>query len=180
MDADCAHFLNEKLGVCAITSGDPAAVLAAEHYSYDAIGLWHAIKHMPTPWIVLKEASRRLNPDGVLVVAAPNPLAWQARLMKGRRPHFDLPRHLFELPINWLVTFGGKLNLTLELVTTRDKGSLYWNRFSWGLLLRSLSRNPRVQDRLWRLGLQVGRLLEPWEGREGHGATYTIILRRSA
>src|SRR5208283_5941787 len=53
MDADCAHFLNEKLGVCAITSGDPAAVLAAEHYSYDAIGLWHAIKHMPTPWIVL-------------------------------------------------------------------------------------------------------------------------------
>jgi SAM-dependent methyltransferase len=180
MDADCVQFLNEKLGVRAITSGDPAGVLAGEHYSYDAICLWHAIEHMPTPWTVLKEASRRLNPDGVLVVAAPNPLAWQARLMKGRWPHFDLPRHLFELPIDWLVTFGGKLGLTPELVTTRDKGSLYWNRFSWGMLLRSLSRNPLVQDRFWRLGLQVGRLLEPWESREGHGATYTIILRRPA
>ena len=63
---------------------------------------------MPRPWIVLEEAARRLNPGGVLLVAAPNPDAWQARLLKSYWPHHDMPRHLFALPIPWLVAFGQK------------------------------------------------------------------------
>jgi hypothetical protein len=68
----------------------------------------------------------------------------------------------------------------MEFVTTRDEGSLYWNRFTWAMLLNSVAGSKIFRGLPWRLGLLIGRLLQPWEGREGRGATYTAILRRLA
>jgi SAM-dependent methyltransferase len=158
MDADCTRFLNDKLGVRALLSSDPTHVMAHEQRSYDAICLWHAIEHMPQPWRVLEQAAKSLKPGGILLVAAPNPDAWQARLLGWRWPHHDLPRH--------------------ELATTRDEGSLYWNRFTWGMLARKVSAHPRLNGRLFGLGVRAGKVLQPWEGIEGKGATYTVVLRR--
>jgi 2-polyprenyl-3-methyl-5-hydroxy-6-metoxy-1,4-benzoquinol methylase len=179
MDADCTRFLIGELGVRAVNSADPAGVLNSESRRYDAICLWHAIEHMPEPWRVLEAAAEHLEPGGALIVAAPNPHAWQARLLGRRWPHHDLPRHLFALAIPWLLEFARKHELTPELVTTRDEGSLYWNRFTWAMLARSGSQNSRVRARLWQLGIGLGYLLQPWEGREGKGATYTAVFRRS-
>ncbi len=178
MDADCTRFLNEEIGIRAVLSADPTQVMAAEHRKYDAICLWHAIEHMPEPWRVLEQAANCLEPGGILLVAAPNPDAWQAALLGRLWPHHDLPRHLFALPIPWLRDFGQKLGLTCELATTRDEGSLYWNRFTWGMQVRKLSAHPRLTGRLFRLGLLAGKILQPWEGLEGKGATYTVVLRR--
>jgi SAM-dependent methyltransferase len=179
MDEDCVRFLNETLGVRVVASSEPAAVLSSEKYTYDAICLWHAIEHMPRPWIVLEEAARRLNPGGVLLLAAPNPDAWQARLLKSYWPHHDMPRHLFALPIPWLVAFGKKNGLTQATITTCDEGSLYWNKFTWAMLLRSFFSAGYLRSLSWRVGIAVGRLLDPWERREGQGAAYTAVLRRS-
>lgn len=178
-DAACTQYLNRHLGVRAVNSADPADVLAREKRDYDAICLWHSVEHLPAPWEVLEEAARRLRPDGVLLVAAPNPESWQAWLLGRRWPHHDLPRHLFALPIRWLLDFAREHGLRAELVTTRDEGSLYWNRFTWAMLARARSPHPRLDMRLWRWGLRFGRLLQPWEGREGKGATYTVVLRRT-
>jgi SAM-dependent methyltransferase len=178
MDADCARFLNDKMRIRAVTSADPASVMQSENRQYDAICLWHAIEHMPEPWKVLEQAALHLKPDGILVVAAPNPEAWQARILGWRWPHHDLPRHLFGLPMSWISTFGNKQGLTVDLATTRDEGSLYWNRFTWAMLARAWSPHPRLRGPFWRLGLLGGSALNPWEGREGKGATYTMVLRR--
>lgn len=177
MDEDCTRFLNETIGVQAVHSADPAAVLAADPRRYDAICLWHAIEHMPEPWRVLKAARDRLAPSGVMLVAAPNPLSIQARWMGANWPHHDLPRHLFGLSIPWLTTWAGKAGLRVEMVTTRDAGSLYWNRFSWAKRLSRCSSNSRLNDWLWRAGIRIGFLLDPIEGREGVGACYVAILR---
>ena len=179
MDVDCVRFLDKKLGVRVVASAEPAAVLSSEKYFYDAICLWHAIEHMSRPWIVLEEAARRLNPGGVLLVAAPNPDAWQARLLKSRWPHYDIPRHLFALPIPWLVAFGKEQGLTQAMITTCDEGGLHWNRFTWAMLLRSVFRFGILRNAAWRIGMAIGWLLEPWERREGRGAAYTAVLRRS-
>jgi SAM-dependent methyltransferase len=178
LDAECAAFLSDKLGVRAIASGDPAAVLAREDRCYDAICLWHSLEHMPAPWAVLEQAIARLAPGGVLVVAAPNPLSWQARVMGARWPHYDLPRHLTQIPIPWLLRFAGDRGLTTELVTTRDAGSRAVGRVSWAMLRLPFAPHPRLESLPWRVGLLLGRLLAPWEGREGRGGAYTAVFRR--
>jgi SAM-dependent methyltransferase len=177
MDENCVRFLQDKLGVRTIASPDPADVLNTENLTYDAICLWHTIEHLQRPWDVLAQAARRLKPGGVLLVAAPNPDAWQARLLGVRWPHHDMPRHLFALPIPWLRELGRRLGLTTEMVTTRDEGSLFWNRFTWAMLLRSIFRNRLLRGLSWRAGMFFGHLLEPWEGHEGRGACYTAVLR---
>jgi 2-polyprenyl-3-methyl-5-hydroxy-6-metoxy-1,4-benzoquinol methylase len=179
MDAECVKYLQSELGVRAVASSDAARVLSAEHREYDAICLWHSIEHMTEPWEVLEQAIRRLAPDGILVVAAPNPDAWQARVLGARWPHHDLPRHLFGIPIAWLLSFGSSRSLTPELVTTCDEGSLFWNRFTWAMLARSMAKSERDSNRFWRWGMRFGQFLQAWEGREGRGATYTIVLRRT-
>lgn len=178
MDVNCAGFLRDKLGVRTINSDDPAGALAQDPTCYDAICLWHSIEHMKKPWEVLDRAIDRLSDDGILLVAAPNPLSWQARLLKARWPHHDLPRHLFGLPIPWLVSYAQKHGLTTEWVTTRDEGSLFWNRFTWAMLAKSLSSKQKPGGSYWRWGLRFGRLLQPWEGLEGKGATYTAVFRK--
>ena len=178
MDENCVRFLQDKLGVRAIASANPAAILDAEDLTYDAICLWHTIEHLHRPWEMLAQAARRLRLGGVLLVAAPNPDAWQARLLGARWPHHDMPRHLYALPIPWLTNFAKTQGLSMEFVTTRDEGSLYWNRFTWAMLLRSKFRNGILRGLTWRVGMLFGHLLEPWEGREGRGACYTAILRK--
>jgi SAM-dependent methyltransferase len=180
-DAGCVRFLNDVLGIETVQSADPAAVIAEEARRYDAICLWHSIEHLPQPWRVIEAAAAHLAPSGVLLVSAPNPRCWQARLMGGHWPHFDLPRHLFQIDPDWLAALGRRLGLTLEFLTTRDAGSLYNNRFSWGMLLQNaagrLGRSPALRPWLWRAGMAIGWTLQPFEGREGNGAAYTAILR---
>ena len=179
IDPDCVAFMREALGIRAVQSADPAEVLRREDRTYDAICLWHSIEHMARPWDVLTEAANRLAPDGILLIAAPNPLSWQARVLGRRWVHHDLPRHLFGLSIPWVLGFAEKAGLRPELVTTRDEGSLYWNHFTWAMLASRLSPHPRLTPRIWNLGIRFGRAIEFWEGREGQGATYTVVLRRA-
>ena len=178
MDFDCVQFLTKQIGVRATHSSNPAKVIADEARQYDVICLWHSIEHIFEPWTLLDQCARHLAPNGILVVATPNPDAWQARVMGRFWPHYDLPRHLVLLPISWIRTFANRHALSVDLLTTRDKTSVYLSIGSW----RDYFARPPVRslaDRLLRyLGLAVGLLLAPWEARQGHGAAYTAIFRR--
>lgn len=174
----CVNFMNDVIGIHAIQSVDPAAVLEASTEQYDAICLWHTIEHLQEPWRIIDLAVARLAPGGILLFAAPNPDAWQARLLGARWVHHDMPRHLFLLPIPWIRDVARKKGLAVEDITTRDEGSLFWNRFTWALIMRSWASKERWRTRLWNFGMFVGRLLQPWESRPGKGSAYTAILRK--
>lgn len=176
----CVNFMNDVIGIHAMQSVDPAAVLETSTEQYDAICLWHTIEHLQEPWRIIDLAVERLAPDGILLFAAPNPDAWQARLLGRRWVHHDMPRHLFLLPISWVRDVARKKGLVVEDITTRDEGSLFWNRFTWALIMRSWASRDRWRARLWNLGMFVGRLLQPWESRPGKGSAYTAILRKPA
>ncbi len=180
MDSDCVRFLNEKLKVRTVHSADPKTVMASESRTYDAVCLWQAIEHLPKPWEVLAEAVRHLAIGGVLVVAAPNPDAWQARLLGGGWPHHDLPRHLFALPIPWLVKFGKEHGLEAVLTTTADPSSLENARFTWHMLLHRLFLYRSLHEIPKRIAMRIADVLAPIEAVEGRGATYTVILRKAS
>lgn len=178
LDAGCVDFLNKTLGVRAICSGDPAGILRKEETRYDAICLWHSLEHIAEPWEVLRMAADRLQPGGVLLVALPNPESTQARFMKGRWPHHDMPRHLYAFPRSWIEKRAAEQGLKAEFTTTSDPGSLFCTRLSWAILARDLGKRIHVRGLLWRAGMLLGRLLRPLEAREGRGAAYVSVFRR--
>lgn len=174
IDPGCVAFLRDQLGIRTHHSGDPDLVLAqAEDETYDVICLWHALEHVPRPWAVLDAAARRLRPGGCVVIACPNPDSWQARVMGPRWPHWDLPRHLFAIPIAWLRRRAAALGLTVALETTKDQGSLHLNLIGWAMFFQHWPLPMRVLGRTL-----VPLLARPWDRIEGRGSCYVVVLRR--
>lgn len=131
MDADCVRFLNEVVGVNAIHSADPLAVLKTLG-QYDVIVMWHVIEHLPDVWAVLAEASQHLAPDGILALAAPNPDAVQFKLFGAKWAHLDAPRHLQLIPNRALTDYLGKQGLKRALATTNNAENLtLYEPFGW-------------------------------------------------
>jgi len=178
MSEACCRFMNEVAGIRAVHSLDiDAALRAAE--PCDVIALWHVIEHLPDPWKTLGLMAARLNPGGVLVIAAPNPLAFQFGLMGRYWTHLDAPRHMHLIPSATLSEHARGLGLETALSTTRDPGSLGWNDFGWGWTLANLSRNWFLNRAFRRLGSLAGKLFLPWDNAEGRGSAYTVVLRKA-
>jgi len=175
IDETCVAFLRNEMGLSVDHSGDPDLVLNRSEESYDVICLWHALEHTPRPWAVLEAAAKRLRPGGQIFIACPNPDAWQAAIMGPRWPHWDLPRHLFAIPIPWIRQHAARLGLVVQLATTRDIGSLYLNRVGWSMAIERLALPARLRRVLHRI---VPILAYPWDSVEGRGSCYCVVLRR--
>ncbi len=187
LDAGCVDFLNTKMDIRAVQSGNPEIVMDTEQRQYDVITMWHSLEHMARPWDVVAACARWLKPDGVLVIAVPNPDSVQARWMGSRWPHYDLPRHLSHITIPWLTSTALSSGLVRESLTTRDSGSLSVNTQSiplWLLGAFKVSADKGGLSRVmasfcWRTGRLLARFAAPFDATEGKGAAYTAIFRRA-
>lgn len=179
MSKRCCTFLNEVVGVQATQSNDPIQALQNAP-SYDVIALWHVIEHLPNPWVTLDAICSSLKPGGIVVLAAPNPNAFQFHVMGRYWPHVDAPRHLTMIPMALLAEKMGALGMTPELATTTDPGSIGWNRFGWEFFFANLASQRHINRLLRLVGRGVSLLLAPLERREGHGSAYTMIFRKEA
>ena len=172
----CAH-LRETFGIEVVQTTAPQDALAALGPA-DAIVAWHVIEHVGEPWAVLAAAAAALRPGGVLVLATPNPRAFGLRLLGGRWPHVDAPRHLFLLPHEAMIAHARTLGLEPVALTATDPGGLHWNAFSWHWLLRR-PRPSALRDGLAHLaGRVIASALAPLERRGLRGAAYTLVLRK--
>lgn len=177
MDADCCAYLRDAMGINAVQSADPASAVA-DMRPHDAITLWHVLEHVPRPAQVLQALMANLKPGGVLLVATPNPDAWQFRLMGSRWPHVDAPRHLQLIPSALLVDFFTRQGYHVVSLVSDDPGGKSWDRFGWQRLVMNLRR-----ERAWqRFGFVVGTLMSflfrPMDARRMRGAAYTLIVRK--
>jgi 2-polyprenyl-3-methyl-5-hydroxy-6-metoxy-1,4-benzoquinol methylase len=179
MDRRCSEYLATQVGIDVIHSADEARALETAPPA-DVIAMWHVIEHLVDPWEMLEVAAGKLRPGGILVLAAPNPGALQFRLFRRRWTHVDAPRHLWLIPPQVLAARGAGAGLSLCMITTRDAGSLFWNRFGWqqSLANRFASHGGR------RLAALCGRAFAMAasivESREGKGSAYTIVLEKPA
>jgi len=178
MSEACCRFMNEVAGIRAVHSLNIDAALRATG-PCDVIALWHVIEHLPDPWRTLELLADRLNPGGVLVIAAPNPLAFQFGLMGRYWTHLDAPRHLHLIPAATLSAHAQGLGLETSLSTTRDPGSLGWNDFGWGMTFANASGNWYLKRGFRLAGRLIGRLFLPVDSAEGRGSAYTAIFRKA-
>lgn len=177
MNARCCEFLHDIVGVHAINSDDPVQALR-QAGPYDVIALWHVIEHLPNAWATLEAMCSRVKPGGYVVLAAPNPDAFQFQVMGRYWPHVDAPRHVMLIPMKLLVDRMERLGMKAELITTRDEGSLGWNTFGWEFFFGNLSSQRHVKRVLHHVGRLVAKLFAPIERREGKGSAYTMVFKK--
>jgi hypothetical protein len=116
----------------------------------------------------------------VVALAAPNPDAFQFKVLGSRWTHVDAPRHLFLIPPTVLVRLGEEFGLEVVLLTTLDAGTLGWNVFGWRESLAGFARGRYARYALRLLGLLAARAARPLDRRGWRGSTYTLVLRRPA
>jgi SAM-dependent methyltransferase len=177
MDSACCRFLRETVGIVVYETAAPASALAA-HGPFDVVAMWHVIEHLPDPRGALAAAASSLRPGGVLVLAAPNPNAFQFRVFGSRWTHVDAPRHLFLIPSKALIGIARNLGLEVALLTTSDPGTLGWNRFGWRESLANFTPSPYARRALRLVGSLAARAMGPFDRRDHSGSTYTLVLRR--
>jgi 2-polyprenyl-3-methyl-5-hydroxy-6-metoxy-1,4-benzoquinol methylase len=177
MDATCCKFLEEVVGVKAINSNDPSEALKTLE-KYDVITLWHVIEHLPDPWRVVKMIAEKLLPGGTLVIAAPNPDAFQFHVLGRFWPHVDAPRHLELIPLSLLGEQMQSLGLSSLWTTTADQGTLGWNTFGWEVFFANISNLRFINRRLRKIGRAIGKVMRPVERMCGRGSAYTAVFRK--
>ncbi len=177
MDHLCCSYLREVVGVEAVETAQPGAVLPGLNASR-AVVMWHVIEHLADPWGTLRAISTNLEPGGILALATPNPKSLQLGLFRSRWVHLDAPRHLTIIPLSALRDELGGLGMVLVDATARDPVGLDLNRLGWA---RSILRPPALRPDP-RLAHTAGRALRaafaPLEQRGLRGAAYTAVFRK--
>jgi len=62
--------------------------------SYDLITMWHVLEHVYDVPQRLQQIRRLIKPNGLLVMALPNPESWDAQFYGNHWAAWDVPRHL--------------------------------------------------------------------------------------
>lgn len=179
MDARCCDFLRTTVGVNAIQSQQPEEVVPTLD-KHDVIVLWHVFEHLPHPFALLQALAQNLVSGGILIIAMPNPEAFQFRLMGKHWPHLDAPRHLTLIPAQQLIHQAQAYGLTLLSCDTDDSDARSWNRFGWQRLLMNRFSSKTMQRLMFVAGYLLSWLFAPFERRTRQGSAYTAIFRKTA
>jgi 2-polyprenyl-3-methyl-5-hydroxy-6-metoxy-1,4-benzoquinol methylase len=62
---------------------------------FQVLSLWHVLEHIPNIREVLHNFKRVLEKDGIVIIAVPNPNAWESNVYKEFWAAYDTPRHLW-------------------------------------------------------------------------------------
>ncbi len=177
MDARCCDFLKGQLSIQAYRSDEPEKIIS-EMSKHDVIALWHVIEHLPNPWSLLATAAANLDAGGILVLAAPNPDAWQFKIMGRLWPHLDSPRHLYLLPSGLIVRKMSSLGFDCVYQSTSDTEAQRWNRFGWQRLFMNMFESQGGQYLGYSAGYLISAILRTFEIRAMAGSSYTLVCRK--
>lgn len=177
MDAACCQFLSEVVGIKTIHDENVVSALKNQN-PYNVIALWHVIEHLPAPWKVLDAISEKTLPGGIVLIATPNPDAWQFQILGKLWPHVDAPRHLLLIPSELLIKKMNSLGFKTVLSTTLDKGSLGWNTFGWQHFFSNMCPFKSIKFGLRIFGNFVSLICATFERIEGKGSTYTTVFMK--
>lgn len=174
--AEACEFLERVARVQATRSEWPSKSIVGPH---DAIAFWHVVEHLPDVWETLTRAASALRPNGVLLVATPDPTSLQAKAFGPNWWHVDAPRHLQLVPRTTLDIEMRKRGMTRVRSTTRDLDGLRWNFQGWR---HSMTHAFAGAARLAPLGRALGAVASlaalPVESLAQRGSTYTAIYQK--
>jgi len=177
MDSRCCQFLTEVLGIRAYNESNLCATLKKTG-AYDVIALWHVIEHLPDPWSALHAIAGTLLPGGIIVLASPNPDAFQFSILRRFWTHVDAPRHVELIPAALIMDEAKSLGLKAVLSTTVDPGGIGWNKFGWEFSLSNFFLHPRIKQYAQGAGRVINRILAPVEQAGLRGSAYTLVFQK--
>jgi SAM-dependent methyltransferase len=105
-----ARGIDARCGTLSTVSLDAGA--------YAAVIFRHSLEHTSDPINALRTAADALVPGGLMLVSVPNFGSWQARRLRGRWYHLDLPRHRVHFTPAALQRALTAANLTVESMST--------------------------------------------------------------
>jgi 2-polyprenyl-3-methyl-5-hydroxy-6-metoxy-1,4-benzoquinol methylase len=178
MDARCCDYLRNTLGLNVTQSDNPPDAMATQQ-RHDAIAIWHVLEHLADPVKFLKAAAANLKPGGVLVIAMPNPAAWQFKIMGRRWPHLDAPRHLMLIPEAWMTSQAKQLGLEKVYLTSDDSDARSWNRFGWQRVLMNRFTSKFMQRVMYVIGYAISFAAAPVDRAGFGGSAYTIVFKKN-
>ncbi len=91
-DAEAADYARNSSGLNIFPSMDDETL---GKQKFDRIVFWHSLEHIHTIQETLNSVANQLKPDGVLVIALPNPASVDAELYGENWIAYDAPRHLY-------------------------------------------------------------------------------------
>ncbi len=92
---------------------------------FDCIVLWHTLEHIHAIHQTLDYAAKQLAPDGVLIIALPNPKSYDAQNYRENWIAWDAPRHLYHFPPGTLEKLLERHNLKVVHRQPYPPDSLY-------------------------------------------------------
>ncbi len=179
MDAACCQFLCETIGIRVAHTDDTVEALKTME-PFDVIAMWHVIEHLPQPWTTLAAVAERLRPGGSIILAAPNPDAFQFSILGKLWTHVDAPRHVQLIPMKLIRERLQGFGLTQVLATTTDAAAIAWDRFGWQMSFGNFGRGRVLRKAFRILGQIIAWVMIPWDRRPGLGSTYTMIFRKDS
>jgi len=74
---------------------DENAINNFDKETFDVITMWHVLEHVPKLNERIEQIYKLLKPDGLLLIALPNYLSWDAKFYEAFWAGYDVPRHLY-------------------------------------------------------------------------------------
>jgi len=87
------------------------------HKQVDAITLWHVLEHVTDMFETLAFFKSKLKKDGVLIIAVPNHISYDAQIYKEFWAAYDVPRHLYHFELRSMKTLLE--NAGFQLIETK-------------------------------------------------------------
>lgn len=98
--------------------------------SFEVITMWHVLEHVHNLNADLAKISKLLRPDGLLVIAVPNPTSVDARKYGEKWAAYDVPRHLWHFAPKSMKTLLDKHGLDVTSVKSMPFDAFYVSMLS--------------------------------------------------
>lgn len=103
----------------------PEAINDFNPGSVDIITMWHTLEHFYHPDDYLEKAYRILKESGLLIIAVPNHLSYDAHKYRALWAGWDVPRHLWHFNPSTIKLLAGKHHFDLLAMKSLPLDSFY-------------------------------------------------------
>ena len=108
----------------------PEKLFEFSENSFDVITMWHVLEHVHRLDDNIKQISKILNPDGILLIAVPNYTSYDADHYHTHWAAYDVPRHLNHFSPRSMRTLLNRFHLKLEKMKRMPFDSFYVSMLS--------------------------------------------------